>query len=83
MDLNLDNLFGKVVIFPTVPYHRGKIAHEFFNSIKTNDFENVQYFVEQDRFIVYEYDHLGKSCLHWAAQRNYHFIIKYLIKSGA
>jgi len=40
-------------------------------------------FLKRDKYIVYEYDHVGETALHWAAKRNRVENVKLLIQSGA
>ena len=54
--LTPDEIISKNV-FPSRPFFREKVAQEWFQAVKFNDFKKIQRMVEEDPFIVYEYDH--------------------------
>ena len=39
--------------------------------------------LRKDRFLVYEYDDVGATAIHWAAKRNKTAILRLLIQNGA
>lgn len=39
--------------------------------------------VRRNKFLVFEYDKLRQSCLHWAIKRNNLKVLNYLIENGA
>ena len=69
--------------FPTEPLWRGKKAENFFWYVKTNQYRKVDLILDDDPFIIYEFDHVGQTVLHHAAKRNHFKIVKLLIKQGA
>ena len=71
MDLEPDQIIDKNV-FPQTSFLRGKVAQEFFVAVKQNEYDKVEEYLDKDRFIVYEYDLMGMTALHWAAKRNFY-----------
>ena len=82
MNLNPDDIL-KNNVFPPVPFLRGAKARVFFKAVKDNNLEQVRRMINAEKWIIYEYDHMKKSALHWAARRNYLDIIQILLENGA
>ncbi len=72
---------GKV--FPNQPFQKGKISREFFAAVKVGDCETLKQMLKRDRFLVYEFDYVHQTALHWAAKRNKADVIKVLITNGS
>ncbi len=69
--------------FTNEPFQRGATAKIFFEAVKQGNLELLETMLNKDRFIVYEFDHVGETALHWAAKRNMPHVIKLLFKYGA
>lgn len=70
-------------VFPKNPFYRGQIVKDFFKAAKSGDCEAVKDLLKKERFLVYEFDNVHQTALHWAAKRNKSDIIKILIANGA
>lgn len=82
MDLDPSEIVEKNV-FPKTPFFRGAEARAFFLAVQDNDIKTTEAYINFDRFIVYEHDHMEMTALHWAAKRNHFEIIKLLIDRHA
>ncbi len=67
---------------PTKPYDRPG-SHKFINAAKSGDLETIKRMLKQNRYFVYDYDHISQTALHWAAKRDYKQIVEILIEYGA
>lgn len=46
-------------------------------------FDEMSLMLKNDRFLVYEFDHVGETALHWAAKRNRTDFVKLFLTTGA
>lgn len=64
------------------PYGRPK-AKKFLGSVKSGNYQDVAEYIEDDPYLVYVFDEVGMTGLHWAAKRNYPNIISLLLSNKA
>ena len=69
MGLTPETLF-RLDIFPRKPYSRGEKAKKFFKAAQNGDVDTLIHMLRKDRFLVFEYDHVGQSALHRAAKND-------------
>ena len=81
MKLTSDILVNKNV-FPSTPYFRPK-SKFLIECVKKGDIDTIYKLLSKDRFLVYDFDNVKQTCLHWAAKRNKPEIIKVLLHFGA
>lgn len=72
---------GKV--FPKEPMSKGTISRLFFEAARNGLDEIVRDMLKKDKYLVYEFDHVGETPLHWAAKRNRVEVVKLLISYGS
>ena len=82
-EMNLNTELLSENSFPTEPYWRGNKAENFFWLVKSNEIRKVDRMIDDDPFIIYEFDHVGQTVLHHAAKRDFWKLVKLLVKSGA
>lgn len=58
-------------------------ALNFMRAVKFGDFYKVKYLLRENRYLVYEYDSVGRTALHNAARKNYCDIMELLIENLA
>ena len=81
MNLTSD-MWIKKNVFPQTPYFRPK-SKLLIDNVKRGDIDEIYRMLNNDRFLVYDFDHIKQTCLHWAAKRNRPEIIKVLLHFGA
>ncbi|EGR33296.1 hypothetical protein IMG5_056750 [Ichthyophthirius multifiliis] len=69
-------------VFSTEPYSHPK-SIEFFTAVKLNHLQKVKEFLNDNKYLVYSYDYVYLTALHWAAKRGNSQISEVLIKYGA
>ena len=52
-------------------------------SAKNGDIEKLKELLLGNKLLVYDFDNVNQTALHWAAKRNFVPIIKVLIENGA
>jgi cytohesin len=52
-------------------------------AIKDKDINVINYILDQDSFLVYDFDNFKQTPLHWAAKRNVYEVISKIIAKGA
>lgn len=55
------------------------LAKNFFLNVKLGNPEKVNYYVRQNKYLVYCIDSNGMTGMHWAAKRNQYEILKFLL----
>jgi len=73
---------AKGYVFSKEPYDK-KYSKELFIAVKTGDYQSVEQYLKKDRYLVYAYDHVNRTALHWAARRGHVKIAELLLKNGA
>ena len=69
-------------MLPQQSYQR-RGARRLINAAKHGDIYSVEECISDNSWLVYEYDNVQQTALHWAAKRNFVSIIKLLVKHGA
>ena len=64
--------------FSSQPFER-KNSYQFIRSAKLNDLETVQDLLKRSPFLIFDFDHLHMTALHWAAKKGHHRLAEYLI----
>ena len=58
-------------------------SKELIQYAKNGDIESIKSLLERNRYLVYDYDSVHQTALHWAAKRNYPDVIKLLVSYGS
>ena len=69
-------------IIPTEPYHH-PFSRTFINYCKTNEAYTVKRLIDKNKTLVYQFDDIGMTGLHWACKRGCQEVGIELIKSKA
>jgi len=65
--------------FPARPF-QNEGASQFFKAVNQNDMLNIKLLLAKNRFLVYEFDFVGRTALHIAAWKNHELIMEELLK---
>ncbi|CAD8102632.1 unnamed protein product [Paramecium sonneborni] len=81
--LNLDiyQAFSDKVI-STKPFQK-KHSYEFIQAAKQGKEWEVKEFIKDNKYLVYDFDYIYMTALHWACKREHFEIVKLLIENGA
>lgn len=72
----------KFKIFPNQPFEKPN-SYEFIKNVKKNNLEEVQRMIgTSEKPLVYEFDHVGQTGLHWAAKRGLKAMTRLLIEAN-
>ncbi|KAM3144481.1 hypothetical protein pb186bvf_003350 [Paramecium bursaria] len=74
--------FTENKIFPSKPYERQQ-SKMFIQYVRMNKQSQVDSMLENEKYLVYEYDNLMMTPLHWSSLRGYKEITLKLLKYGA
>ncbi|CAD8074387.1 unnamed protein product [Paramecium primaurelia] len=69
-------------VFPSKPFEHIQSKH-FFQLCKQGQDQEIIKFLDNNKYLVYEYDHLLMTTLHWCAMRGLESTAKILLKYGA
>ena len=69
-------------VFSTVPYEK-KNSYNLINDCKQGNIKQVGKLLQQNRYLVHDFDNCFMTGLHWACRRNHHEIVKLLLEKGA
>ncbi len=64
--------------FPARPF-QSEHASEFFNTVTQGDLTNIRVMLNKNRFLVYDFDYVGRTALHVAARKNHVEVMKELL----
>ncbi|KAM3142412.1 hypothetical protein pb186bvf_005569 [Paramecium bursaria] len=68
--------------FPSQPFSiNGSFV--FLRFVKINNIKAVKELLRQDRNLLYEFNHLGQTCLHLASRHRHPDMVKFLLHMGA
>lgn len=81
LGLDLEEVEGGEV-FSRVPYQK-KLAYEFIQSVKIGNLRQTFVILKTNKYLVYDYDWINLTGLHWACKRNHERVAELLIKKGA
>jgi ankyrin repeat protein len=69
-------------VFSKKPYKRPN-GLKFIDACRNGNVPLVEDLLMKDKYLVYDYDHIEQSGLHWAAKRNQTGVMKVLLKNKA
>ncbi|CAK84764.1 unnamed protein product (macronuclear) [Paramecium tetraurelia] len=69
-------------VFPSKPFEHSASKH-FFQLCKQGQNQEIIKLLDDNKYLVYEYDHLLMTTLHWCAMRGLESTAKILLKYGA
>ncbi|CAD8202988.1 unnamed protein product [Paramecium pentaurelia] len=69
-------------VFPSKPFEHSQSKH-FFQLCKQGQDQQIIKLLDDNKYLVYEYDHLLMTTLHWCAMRGLESTAKILLKYGA
>jgi hypothetical protein len=81
LGLDLEEVEGGEV-FSRVPYQK-KLAYEFIQSVKIGNLRQTFVILKTNKYLVYDYDWIHLTGLHWACKRNHERVAELLITKGA
>ena len=81
MRINPNDLVSKK-LFPSKPFERPN-SKALIYSAKNGDIERLKELLQENKLLVYDFDNVNQTALHWAAKRNFVPIIRVLIEYGA
>lgn len=58
-------------------------SYQLILAVKDGDLKTISQLINENKFLVHDFDHFKQTALHWAAKRNRFTVIPFLIKSGA
>ncbi|KAL4442916.1 hypothetical protein ABPG74_010805 [Tetrahymena malaccensis] len=73
---------SKTQIFSSKPFQK-KFSYELIQAAKLGDIMKVIECLNENRFLVFDFDYIFQTALHWATKRNHYQIVDMLIKNGA
>lgn len=83
LKLSPKEVYENQKIFSDIPFERAE-SEEFIKAAKTgNVFEIKQLLKLNSKYLVYDFDHLYQTALHWAVKKDYEEITRILIENGA
>ena len=56
------------------------MAKKFIEACKNNEIMVVMQLIKLNKYLVYEFDHIKMTGLHWACKRNYNQMARLLIE---
>ncbi|EAS01945.2 ankyrin domain protein (macronuclear) [Tetrahymena thermophila SB210] len=74
--------FSQAQIFSSKPFQK-KFSYELIQAAKLGDIMKVIECLNENRFLVFDFDYIYQTALHWATKRNHYQIVDILIKNGA
>lgn len=69
-------------VFSTVPYQKPG-SRELIHAAKHGKVEDLLDLLKQNRFLIFDFDNIFMTGLHWAAKRDHPKIVQVLIDYGA
>lgn len=72
----------KYNIFPSKSYFR-EGSYTLIEACKKGKVEKIMDLLKWNKYLVYDFDPVHQTALHWAAKRNFPEIIKILLEHGA
>ncbi|CAD8094367.1 unnamed protein product [Paramecium sonneborni] len=69
-------------VFSKKPYQR-KMSNEFIHAVKLNQKDRVNELLEQNRYLVFDFDFYNMTALHWACKKGLIEMVELLIKNHA
>lgn len=67
-------------VFPSETFE-SPLSHQFIDACKFNDNITVMSLLKKDKYLVYQFDHIKMTGLHWACKRGYYNLIKILCEA--
>ena len=55
----------------------------FIRHCRNGDPDSVAAMLKNNKFLVYDFDWTGQTCLHWACKRGHKEIVELLLRAGA
>jgi ankyrin repeat protein len=68
-------------LFSSQPYSRPG-SKNLIEAAKNGNLKKVDELLKENRMLVFDFDYVNQTALHWAAKRNYPEIIQLLISYG-
>ena len=69
-------------IFPNKAYFRHG-SRKLIEASRNGNLTVVDQLLQNNRYLVYDYDHVHQTALHWAAKRDHPKIVKVLLDHGS
>ncbi len=74
--------FAEDDVFSQEPYQKPH-SQAFFIAVKVGDLDAVKRYLKHNKFLVYDYDYVKQTALHWATRKGNLKVVEYLLKSGS
>lgn len=69
-------------IFSKIPYEH-KDSEQFFIAVKLRDVAKINEMLKANRYLVFDFDSVKQTPLHWAVKRGYAEVVEALLRAGA
>lgn len=69
-------------VFSFKPFQK-PFSYDFIRAVKIGDYASMITLLASNKYLVYDYDYVYMTALHWAAKRNEYEIAEKLITYGA